>query len=261
MAAERDWSSLPSDMLALVLERLGWSSHPRLRADVPALALRRVALLSSVDHPAPTQLRGCRRSNQHQDLLLQRTTPHVVLTFLHLPNRSLDERRIRVAVYAPLLLRLHRIRRWLAEGVLRQHDPGATAHPLDRTEFNVEAGTQLIPAARSATRCSTMACFDSHLFESDQGELMAVLVGYNGAPIHVTKLNETTMEWDKLETWEGRALFTGTYTTMMRKTKFKSMQNKVFLPKLYEWPKTIHLTLLFVMVKQHLYQSHTHHLA
>nr|CAB3453258.1 unnamed protein product [Digitaria exilis] len=60
---------------------------------------------------------------------------------------------------------------------------------------------------------------DKYLFESDEGELMALLVGRRGAPVHIFRLSEQEMEWEEVETLGGRALFTGTLTTFMTKTK------------------------------------------
>ncbi|KAF7103128.1 hypothetical protein CFC21_104157 [Triticum aestivum] len=87
-------------------------------------------------------------------------------------------------------------------------------------------------------------CEEKYLVEDDRGELMAVLFGRRGSPVDVVELDKRTMEWNKVEILEGRALFTGTRTTMVKKTNLKCMQNKIFIPRLHDWPETVHVDIV-----------------
>ncbi|KAG0543578.1 hypothetical protein BDA96_02G202100 [Sorghum bicolor] len=89
--------------------------------------------------------------------------------------------------------------------------------------------------------------FFSYLFEFDEGELMAVLMGCcRRTPVHVLRLNEQEMQWEKQVDGDlkGRALFTGTPATIMVETDVKWMRNKIFVPRLYDWPETLHVDLV-----------------
>uniref|UniRef100_A0ACD5TGD3 Uncharacterized protein n=1 Tax=Avena sativa TaxID=4498 RepID=A0ACD5TGD3_AVESA len=83
-----------------------------------------------------------------------------------------------------------------------------------------------------------------YLVES-QGGLLAILTSSNkGTPVHVLKLNEKKMEWMRMESLGGRALFTGTTSSLPMDRPLQSMANKVYLPKFYGRPQVIQAELV-----------------
>jgi hypothetical protein len=81
-----------------------------------------------------------------------------------------------------------------------------------------------------------------YLIES-QGELLAALTGLSGAPVHVLRLDKNHMKWKRMESLDGRALFTGTTSSLSMARPPQSMANKVYLPKLYGRPQVIQAEL------------------
>ncbi|OEL28139.1 hypothetical protein BAE44_0010843 [Dichanthelium oligosanthes] len=85
------------------------------------------------------------------------------------------------------------------------------------------------------SECPHKNCY---LVESSQ-ELLAALTGRNGTPIHVLKLNEKEMAWERMDSLGSRAIFTGTVASLSLAQPPKSMANKVYLSKFYGHPQII----------------------
>ncbi|CAN6338214.1 unnamed protein product [Urochloa humidicola] len=84
---------------------------------------------------------------------------------------------------------------------------------------------------------------DCYLVESSQ-ELLAVLIGRGGTPIHVLKLNEEEMTWERMDSLGSRAIFTGTMASLSMAKPPKAMANKVYLPRFYGRPQIIPAKLI-----------------
>ncbi|KAF2916039.1 hypothetical protein DAI22_09g088100 [Oryza sativa Japonica Group] len=308
---ERDWSSLPLDVLAAILERLRWSSHPSVAltcrhwrsaptARVGAANLRyyspyyHKSFEVGDDEGGSPALGGvargaricCASAGRHLALGMSgavldadlvtgvvRKVPHAHKDMFDFIIYSDDAHRM-FGINAVLPLSVAYVNQnndgdW-EDWTLTEFDPTRPwlrASPITNPVIHRgliylldeqgrlavydpckhEEGFEILDKPMSF---GIFKHYDSHniyMFESDQDELMVVLVGQRGAPVHVVKLNENTMEWDKVDSLQGRALFTGTHASMMKKIELEWMQNRknrVFLPMFYKWPETVHVDLV-----------------
>ncbi|KAJ1289554.1 hypothetical protein BS78_02G173600 [Paspalum vaginatum] len=317
MAQERDWSSLPTDLLRLVLERLPWSTHPSFGAAcrhwrsvvTPFYPAWLTPLLLSAANVGSTNLRFyspyyrksfevsrtleapgakfCCAVGRHLTLCQRSTAleadlvtgevyelPPMKYAWFHFVVYDGAERmfgvhtvmgppRTAVAIkdadgelddwdYAALL---NPDAQWMESlpntnpvlhgGLLYVlYDDGKLAVYDHEARHHHDGYSEILdrPKGFGFQQCEEFT--DKYLFESDDGELMAILVGLRGTPVRIVKLHEQEMEWQEADSLGGRTLFTGTLTTLMRKTSVEWMQNRVFFPRLYEWPETVHVDIV-----------------
>ncbi|KAI4990356.1 hypothetical protein ZWY2020_038719 [Hordeum vulgare] len=281
MSQEQDWSSLPVDLLILILNRLRWSSHPSF-----ALVCRQSRSAVSPFYPAwitPLLLNttdvGTTNVRYYSPYFQKNFEIHDTLEApggkiccangryltLCMPKQILNVDLLGDDNdYLPPIYKF-----WFEHIIYDKQRRGVgarwaycnpertkfTASPVSNPVFHRGLIYILLEDGKLAVfdECKDEEGFeilekprsfgfvyeDSYLVEFDQGELMVVLIGRRGSPINIFKLNEHTMEWEKMESLDGRAIFTGTVTTIMKKTVIKSMQNKIFLPRLYDWPDIV----------------------
>ncbi|KAK1630552.1 hypothetical protein QYE76_004867 [Lolium multiflorum] len=300
------WSSLPADLLLLILKRLRWSSHPSFAlvckqwrsAVSPFYPAWITPLLLNSSKVGPSNVQYYYSPYYHKNFEIDNTLPGAKISCsagqhlaLHLENNRIldleltsgavhelppiDEEAINAKFHSvvydgvgimyaldPLYGRMRIIRSirnnvgmwddWnYAEFYL--DDPMIMASPDGNPVLHNGSMYILFEDGRLGVYDDTRQTesfeilekplsfgFEheyTYLVEDDEGELMAVLFGRHGQgehedsyPVNVVKLNEHTMEWETVENLEGRAVFTGTPTTVMKKTNVKWMQNKATLP-------------------------------
>ncbi|KAL6655922.1 hypothetical protein ACP70R_006748 [Stipagrostis hirtigluma subsp. patula] len=316
-AQEHGWSSLPRDLLSLILERLPWSSHPSFAAacrhwssavtpffpawltplllsaaDVGSTNVRYYSPYHHKNFEVSTTLaapgaRICCAAGRHLTLcrlgtILEadlatgdvRELPPIKYGYFHFVVYDAGARRMfgvhtigppRTAVIvkgddededddgewgdwdyaAPLSLNSQMLEASpcsnpvIHGGLLYLLYDNGTLAVYDGSQHD-DGWFEILDKPKSFG----FQCEESYLFESGEGELMAALVGRRGTPVHVVKLNEQEMEWEEVESLDGRALFTGTLTTLLTKTGIEWMQNKIFLPRLHDWPETVHVDIV-----------------
>ncbi|XBH91981.1 hypothetical protein VPH35_083223 [Triticum aestivum] len=246
MSQERDRLSLPVDLLILILKRLRWSSHPSF-----ALACRQWRSAVSPFYPVGIT-----------PLLLNTTdvgttnvryySPYFQKNFKIGDTLEAPDAKICYANGRYLTLCITLVAQVIA--CCMQNNDGVWedweySYP-DSTKFTASPGSNLVfhhgliyillEDGRLAVcderrheegfeilekpRSFGFVYEDTYLVESDQGELIVVLIGRRGSPVNVFKLNEHTMEWDKMESLDGGGF----------KTAIKSMRNK------YDWPDIVY---------------------
>lgn len=95
--------------------------------------------------------------------------------------------------------------------------------------YNLEEDTWTV----LMTKPNKFSYEECYLLESE-GELFSVLIGKYGLPLHVLRLDERKMMWEKVEKLEGRSLFLGSLTSVSsNSTTLESMENKVFFPRFH----------------------------
>uniref|UniRef100_A0A0E0M0U0 F-box domain-containing protein n=1 Tax=Oryza punctata TaxID=4537 RepID=A0A0E0M0U0_ORYPU len=265
---ERDWSSLPFDVLTVILERLRWSSHPSFAlscrhwhsAVPPFYPAWITPLLLNTARVGVTNLRYyspyyhknfevgsdggghmlgaargakiCCGSRRHLALGMSSAAldvdfltgvvhkvPHVYKTMFDFIIYGDDAYRM-FGIDAVVPLKV---------AYVNQDDDGEQGRLAVYDPCKHEKGFEILDKPMSFG----FECYDSYdiyMFESDKNELMVILIGQRGAPVHVVTLNENTMEWDK--------------ASMMKKAELEWMQNRVFLPIFYKWLETVHVDLV-----------------
>ncbi|CAN6174141.1 unnamed protein product [Urochloa humidicola] len=315
---QRDWSSLPKDLLRLVLDLLPWSSHPSFGAacrhwrsvqvQTPFFPAWVTPLLLSAADVGSTNLRFyspyyhknfeisstleapgakiCCAVGRHLTLLRWKRVLEADLATGHVQELPpVDYTKFDFVVYdgSRRMFGVYTLGPPRAAIAIRDDDGSWQdwdyPAPLPEDAAMIQASSNCNPVLHGGSlyvlyadgklavyderrthdeddgyleildkpECfgGGLQCEFSYLFESDEGELMAILVGRRGTPVHVVKLNEQEMEREKVESLQGRALFTGTLTTMMRKTNVKWMRDKIFLPRMmHGWPDTVRVDIV-----------------
>uniref|UniRef100_A0A0E0ERU3 F-box domain-containing protein n=1 Tax=Oryza meridionalis TaxID=40149 RepID=A0A0E0ERU3_9ORYZ len=190
MLQARDWSSLPTDVLVLILERMRWSTHPSV---VLVCQQWRSAVSLSPFYPAwitPLLLNTADIGTAN----IRYYSPYYDKNF------EVDDTLKRL--FGIELTFTIEIASSIRNNSGEWEDWKLAENHLDWSKWEVIAVYDPCRHDEGFKILDKLNSFgfkgeDSYLLESNQGELMVVLIERYGKMVHVVKLNEQRMEWEK----------------------------------------------------------------